>query len=363
MSKNQQHEFSPLDGIILSNFTTYAKLDPMIIQAFPRCPDATEVGIFIDLYPILKSCYKYTGTITDATCLASNIISMCVHYREFFRRKGVSSTFYIINALNCSQDNAILVPGYNDSMVQLVNARNNEKFILNNLKILKDICPYLPDIHFLSSPIFESSVLMAAVITKLQLMGIEVPYLIISKDLYPLSLIGEFKNIAQLIPKKVKENGKLADGSEIVNGDPIGFWNWYIKKREIQFSDLVKLGPQYYSMINALTRFPERNVKSMFPLNKTLEAFNRLILEGVITPMVPPSMFYLKPILERTFPSINTSTVQLRYNALSIPGPLHSFMQSADYGLLEFTNQYNPEIVRNFNNVLFSNNPIEIDKL
>lgn len=365
-SENQRNNFSTLDGIILSNFTTYAKLDPMIIQAFSGCPNATEVNVFIDLYPIVKSCYKYTGDIVDQTSLASNVISMCIHYREFFRRKGVYAHFYLINSINCSEEYSIAVPGYNDSMIQLINGRNNEKFILSNLTILKDICPYLPNIYFLSSPCYETSVLIAAIISKnINMYGTNaLPNLIISKDLYPVELVTEFPNTAILIPKKVKENGTLVDDSIIANNEPFSFWEWFKARRQIKFNDTILLAPFYYSIINALTRFPERNVKSLYSLTKTLKAFNLLITEGLITNAQSPSFEYLQLVLEKTFPNINIATVKLRYNALSaIHGALQTYMNSPEFQFALFENKYDANILKNYNSLLFSKNPIELDKL
>ena len=168
---NDSYRFS-IDGAIYGSFVKYDRLDQIVFDAFSntKIAQATDLNIFIDLYSIMHSLFSehYRVDFSNYTDITTCLINMCAHYRAFFRRLRVNTTFYLVFSTNCSPINRKYVAEYNEVFYNKTLVPESKKITGDNFKLLSAICPYLPDIHFINSMDgFEVSVIIAHLIEML----------------------------------------------------------------------------------------------------------------------------------------------------------------------------------------------------
>lgn len=95
-----------LDSLIYSHYIKYDHLINVILNEFRNTPEAncTHINLFIDVYSIIKTFYRRSDFIINKEqkyALASGIINMAAHYREYFRsRHNTKTDIFIISSFN-----------------------------------------------------------------------------------------------------------------------------------------------------------------------------------------------------------------------------------------------------------------------
>ena len=152
-----------IENIIYGSYVKTARLDQIVYEAFSNTSiaAATELNIFIDIYSVLHQSFSehYRVDYSNYTDITSGLINMCAHYRSYFRRLKVHTKFYLVFSTNTCEINRKFIAGYNEIFLTKCNVPEYKKIVNDNFNLLKILCPYLPDIHFLETK-HESSVLM-----------------------------------------------------------------------------------------------------------------------------------------------------------------------------------------------------------
>lgn len=345
----------PTQMIITSAFVKYERLAQLISHSFTNS-NATELNVYIDLYGIIKTLFSdsYRTDISDYTAMTSTLLNMCGHYRAFFKKLNVKTKIFLIFSYNIPEINTKLVADYNSKFAgKLKNQLIKEMVELNN-NLLETICPFLPDIFFLKTE-FESSVLIDRLIRD----GNKNPNLIISKDLYPCQLTYLHPSTAFIKPKKLNGEDISVIIPPIENINYIDdFWNMYCAARgSLQLArNSIQIHPINFTLLSAMTRFPERNYKSL--INNTTA--NKYILNIV---GMEPVKISVQSIVDSGVDKIPQQSIDSRQLALDILFMRQAFDSSIEGITIHLDNMSDPGAVNQICSQYFKDNPVELYKL
>ena len=127
-----------LEQIINAYLVRYDNLINIVSEAY-KGSSAETINIYIDMYSIIKTIHGTEFEMRDYNILASCVINMCGHYREFFwKRCNVTTNFYIVYSNNCPYINNQWVRAYNYKALKQFNAdRVKMDMIRYNVDLLK----------------------------------------------------------------------------------------------------------------------------------------------------------------------------------------------------------------------------------
>lgn len=360
-----------VDNIIRINFTKYDRLAEEVNRAFADTEYATSstINLYIDMYPMIHSMYstRYEVKIDDYLAIVSNIINMCAHYREYFKRYlGVYAKIFIVAGSNCNELNRKLVLDYNKEMYMKSNnvlMDNINKMLETNLDLLNILCPYLPDIHFIKTN-FETSVCINYIIQREKVAnGDTSPSIIISRDPYALQLVSCNNDVSLLRPKKSKEYGDQScmigpiDGNNKIKNEI--FWQFFSSLRSISQCNF-DIAPCNLSLLMALSKLDERNIKSVFNI-KSARKYIYNCIGDLNTTCQLSSLFTINKDLSDKVSELEISN---RFKAINIPFQTDTvYSSSMEAKLLNFSNREDSVAVKAINDRYFSNNPLAIDLL
>lgn len=348
----------PLEQLMVRNLIRYERLDSAIPYAFWNC-NSNKLNIYIDLYGFYRTLYsRHQRTlITDPMGFTSSIIDLCVHYRGYFKRYGITTKIFLISSYNTPEHTGIT--NYNPEMKQklkLAGVRGNIEF---NLEILNILCPYLPDIFFLKTE-FESSVLMNELIIREG----NTPSLIISTDLLPIQLCSIHENVAYIWPFKIKSGNDIEDISPICpprnhSEHELSFSYIIRRKQGKTTSDRISTSviASNFVLLEALFKFEDRK----FPTLMSKTAATRIIIEtpgGTETKLYPRDIFS-HPLLANK-PEEFLRNIELRFNALDVGIQSNFFNSSIEYSTLKYENLTDPDALNLINSKYFANNPLNL---
>lgn len=254
-----------ISTLFYSHMIKYQVLDKLISTAY-QGSEATEVNLFIDLYPIIKSLYKHSNEyiINSKHEFVAGILSMISHYRSFFKSIDVYPRIYFIHSVNCPELNRKLVSGYNKSM-ELAVTRGVTTELPADLRInnyLDDVTNFImqffkfvPNTNYYIPTTFESGVIINRIIHEDPDTN-KCPNIIISRDLYLMQLVANDVNTVMLKPVKYKGEDKSVF---ISSKDPIQFWNMFCGFRKIKPFEFT-LPCTSINTINSVCRVPERGL-------------------------------------------------------------------------------------------------------
>lgn len=270
-----------VDKTIMSNYVKYDRLKSLIDQ-FYQGSNAEILNIYIDLFPIIKSIYRLNSKcmFTDKLSIASCIVNMCAHYRQFFKtRYGVSTNIFLIYSLSTGESNRLFYNKFNKEFIT-DNRTDNLNGILNdNMVILAEIVQYLPNIMMRASDSVEANILIYDTILKEKTFGNTNPNLVITKDIYTMQLLEMGEDIKILRP--YKREGK--DESIIIDSS-----NWiecliYLRKVKLNITPEIKyIDSGLFGFVLSLTRLPERNIESFISLPIAIKNLSNLISNNKI---------------------------------------------------------------------------------
>lgn len=353
-----------IDGIVFSNAVRGERLTPLINSAFMNSPvaSANKINIYIDAYPIIRSIYSdtYEVDVNDKISLTANLINLCGHYRAFFKYNYQTyATIYIVYGRNCAGINAKFVQHYNRGMVKRLTSPKHEimdSIINTNGAILSKLCPYLPDIHFINTE-FETGVVIGHLINN-QPNNAHIPNIVISRDIYPLQLVGEYPNTFYIRPYKDVHGNDI---SSIIRPpytlkDTMDFWNYYFATKNTSQNN-VRIHPINLSAVMALAGLPERSIKAVMNTKTVINIIGRL--NGANA-----SQCAISSILENATTKISTEEASYRFHAIDIPFQdqcLYSTNVEANTLMLE--NKTNNDLVREIISKYFTSTPIDLQKI
>ena len=349
-----------VENLIYGAFVKYDRLQQQVFNTFSNTSiaTATHLNIFIDLYSILKSIFsEHNRTdISDYTAITTGIINMCSHYRGFFKKLSVHTTFYIIASLNTCDINRKFVIGYNEKFYGKSQIELFANMVNSNFELLELLCPYLPDIHFVKSPRnFESAVIMGHIIETLK---DGQPNLIISKDLYPLQLCYQYPYTSYLYPIK-KKNGIDESIMIPISEKPsfrFEFWNLVSNIRKFDVNSILDISPVNFCLFSAMNRFPERYLNGMLNVVAT-KNYIYSIIGGEDVKIYPMQLY------ENNAANLQVSLIEARLKTLDIQFMLPYYRNDPESRSIQFKNLRDDNIINMINAKFFAHNPIDVSKL
>lgn len=351
------------ENIIYSSFVKYDRLQKITYETFSNTAiaNARELHVFIDLYSALRSIFSehYRTDISDYTSITTGIINMCSHYREFYRRIGVKTTFYIIGSINTCDINRKFVAEYNHTFYEKSQIEIFATFVQNNFDLLEILCPYLPDIHFIKSPRnYEVSVIVGHLI---ELLGVgNYPNLIISRDLYTIQLTYKYPFTSILFPFKVRGVGDQSIMIPLMEKPSYkeDFWNLVKSIRKWNGYDFSKASPCNFSILCAMCRTPERELPAIVDIRAGLKIIERL--SGGNDLRINPTMLYQDIEISSKIP---VAQVEARLKTLDIDYMLPYYRSDPESSVIKFQNLNDVGAINTINARFFANNPIDLNRL
>ena len=95
-----------LNSLIYTHYIRYDHLKEIIFNEFRNSPEANcvHLNLFRDIFSIIKPFYRrddFNVDENDRYALASGVINMAAHYREYFRsRHSTKTDIYLISSFN-----------------------------------------------------------------------------------------------------------------------------------------------------------------------------------------------------------------------------------------------------------------------
>lgn len=350
-----------VEQILYGSFVKKDRLKTLVLETFSNTSigSATELNIFVDLYSILHSIFSehYRTDITDYTAVTSSMVNFCAHYRSFFRMLGVHTTFYFVYSNNCCALNRKFVAEYNNKYLEKVNIPVFRDMVNTNLDLLKILCPYLPDIHIITSDYnYEVGVVMANLIEKL---NDGKPNMIISRDIIPIQLTYLYPNTSYLYPLKSSKNG---DQSMMI---PINekveyrykFWSLVSHVLHCNVAKVSDISPINYPLFLAASKCPHRNLTAICTCLQSAKMIRNVV--GSADVRVIPEQLLNSPILN----GYPIAPIYARMRALDITLQLPYFRNSPESTNLDFSNLKDDGTIHTINSQFFANNPLDLQRL
>jgi len=329
-----------------------------IVNAVYAKSNASTINIYIDMYSMIKSLYSNREyEINDYAALTACIINMCAHYREFFKtRYKTKSRFFIVYSKNCSYMNNQFYSEYNYKNLGMFNANKKiDDMVKNNIELLKTLCPYLDDIHFIPGT-FETGVIIYDLMCRNELID-DSPHMIITKDKYNYQLATARNDVTILRPKK--SNGE--DMSYSISYNNLIFT--YYNERNFKMKEPNMLSSALVSLIMTLSSVPERNIKSLFNISRTIKILNKAV-KGfkIIDGYNSDTEVIWNGIYNDDF-KIGYPTFENRFKAIDIRLQHSIFINTPEAKSIQFKNLVDPETVRSINNMYFKSTPLDLNRL
>ena len=348
-----------LENILYSSYVKNERLERIVYDTFSNTSiaSATELNVFIDLYSVLKQIFSehFRTQISDPTGILSCIINMCGHYRYFFKRLGVHTSFYLIASFNTCEYNEKFFKGYNATFKAKSEIDLFRKITEANFGLLEELVPYLPDIYFIrSEKQYEVAVIIAYLI---ELLNDGKPNLIISKDMYPIQLCAYYPYTSYLYPMKRRGEGDYSIMLPI-NEKPsfqYEFWKMISDWHKFDINHVLDIHPTNIAFLWALNRFLPRDIL----LFKNIQATKKIILDlsGGNGKISPEMMQY-----DANYNSSYFTTLY-RYNALDPLVLLPYYRQDPESKKINFSNLRDDAKVNEINAKYLSNNPLDLSRL
>lgn len=374
-----------LDSLIYSHYIKYDHLINVILNEFRNTPEAncTHINLFIDVYSIIKTFYRRSDFIINEEqkyALASGIINMAAHYREYFRsRHNTKTDIFIISSFNDNRFTRETCSEYKPSID--FNRDEVTDYIVENIKILDAIVPYLPNIYFKHYDTTTTGVAILDIINYNHSHGNNDPNIILSKDIvnYQLVNVNSSKTIILRAKKKMVEkyNGlDTEDHSFIINRNNL--LKVFLDSRTSEqtknaSSDILnkrmqllnQINPEFLSALLTVTRVPEYGMQSILQIPYTISLFYKMIVEDKfvlnqynsnIENMVEIISGYIKK-------KINKDQIVRRFKVLDIPYQYNMFKIANIEVYEKVDDLYNANMIKEINEKFFKHYPLDLNVL
>lgn len=253
-------------GVIYGYYVKYDKLAQLINANFKNS-NVTKLTMFVDVYDILLHLKHYIinrdqNTITSRYFIASQIINICAHYREFFRRYyHVDTEFYLVYSdITSAESNELFYKNFKKELL-----RDNESFyslVNDNINMLKIICKYIPNVFYIESYNIE----FATTVTDIMISNsVNTISIILTKDYYSYQLVRP--SIYILRPKK----NRSEDNSILIGTSNVA----YEYLNEITTSKIrIPIAYSQLSILMSLYKVPNRNIKQLVSISRLSKLYS-----------------------------------------------------------------------------------------
>lgn len=362
---------------LFKNYITYDMLYHLNFKAFYGETDADRCNIFIDLNSYTKSLfddYPQFSYKNPSTPVAASVINLVAHLRYYYlSRHNTYSRFYLVWGENIPDEAIKHKSDYNAHYYQAFNAKTVMRdLIYKNLDILKDICPYLPDIYFINGGRQEVSVCIAALIDNPGMSHIfdpstKAPNIIFTKDPYAYQLICNCSNTYIFRPKKSKgANGMVIDDS------------WIVTKKNLIGAYLIETSGRLtqahkdidwtqFELMLDLTGLKARHAKGTTTNTNAIRILKHMNdTFGVMKNDIPVNLFMQNLLFhsdeDTKLRGYNFLMIEDVHNTVNLPHQFDVFKASPQYLSIfsDIVDLVAPEDVKEINNKYFIDYPLDL---
>lgn len=352
-----------IDITVGMNYVKYDQLGLLVMSSY-QGSNATELNIFVDINSIIRPLFGSANyQIKDPLELSSQIINLCAHYRNFFRRMDVVTKFYLVYGLNCPEANNILVKGYNHVFIESYMKRKDVRdMVENNMKALEVLCPYLPGIYFFNVRDNETSAFIHHIIKKLELDNKQkyplTENLVISKDVLCTQLIPEC-NVKMLRPKKIQGG----DQSFIISHD--NFWIAFMSKMNNVKIPNICIPDIFISNILAMTRVPERCMSSIKSIPHAYGIIEKMYTLGYLSNTDKVyNQSSINSVLQIMQVNHNPTELEFRWKAISSKFQAENIIaNNPAYNVIRCDDLNDIKSLHSIANREYANCPIDLERL
>ena len=348
-------------------FITYNQLikENRVFANIERWAECSDVDIYIDMNSATKELFYNKPPTNGGAEIASTIINLCGHYREYYRRYHQCETrFFIVYSINRPKNCVDIFDEYNSSNIM----RQMSKPIIYDMimkacSYLDAICKYIPDVFFIYSD-YETPIVIYDSIEYRQ--AKPYPSLILTKD--PLTCaVTAFSNKCIV----VRPYKSMAKGIKKIDK------SYFIKQHDVMPHIIHEytnkslpiyraLSPSLISVIFALCGVNQRNITMLLNINEAVTTlYNGIVYGDIVNGYNDINVIYDKLNLAKF--GVSRKEIQDRFTMLDIPTQ-HAIMCNElsigvdDYNI-RVVNIDDPNKVRYMNDTEFVNCPIYLDKL
>jgi hypothetical protein len=352
--------------ILYGSYIRYDRLFEMTKFAFYGKTDSENVNIYIDIYSILKGLYT-RGTnikINDSYAIASCIINLAIHLRAYFdTRHRVASKIFIIYGGARPVSAISQYPTYNMKNIQMEESNQYLKqLIIDNLEVIKILCPYLFDIYAIVDYENEFSVITSALIDSESENG-RTPNIVYSKDPMAYQLVA-FKPRTFLYRPKKRNN---MDCSWVVTKSTL-YASYRYGELGLTKQFETCLDVKMFSIYQAIAGIKSRNIPSNKNGNATVKLLEAAVqsnvfsngynASGIMRDNTAFTQFCTSSNIDYHELMARFASIDLLYQTM-IYKTTPSFIGAAA-GII---NLYNPQEVRNINDKYFQTYPLDLNRV
>lgn len=343
--------YCTVEQMVMSYAIKYNRLGGIINELYgnSKYSSATQLHLFINLTDIFKSISSNPGCQKNASSISASILNLCAHYRSFFRN-GYSTEIkiFLIRSLEQYPHNKKFHPEYgkqNASQILYDNSINEA------CGLLEVVCPYLHDIQIITTP-HEFSV-MALNITNY--FNLDIPHIALTKDITAFQLA--YPDLRFTILRPLKSKGE--DLSYYVNGSNL--IPTYYAIRKIDSTPRV-IEPQYYPLLLAMTKLPERNLRSLISIRDAVKIIDSLISKvGPLPLNMNPFTAIPENMLKEVFGKNESKIYEIsyRYNAINLYGIYEAYKFNDIIPYNGIINLSDPDGINEVSNKYYKKYPVD----
>lgn len=349
-------------------FVTYKQLveENRIFANIDKWANCSNIDIYIDMNSATKELFYNKPLVNGGAEVASTLLNLCGHYREYYRKFHQCETrFFIIYSINRPKNCVDIFDEYNSpNIMKQMRDPIIYDMITKACSYLDEICKYIPDVFFIYSD-YETSVTIYDSIDFRQ----QKPYpsLIISKDPLTCSVVAFSDNCLILRPHKSMVSG----GNYKIDK------SYFIKQKEImphiihEYTNknlpiYRELSPKFIPVIFSLCGLKKRNISKLLNINEAVTSIYNGIQDGSIVNGYN-HIELLYDALRIEFFGVSKKEIFDRYVMMDMITQHNTMVNELSLGVDEYdfkvVNVEDPERVHFLNNTEFKNCPIYLDRL
>lgn len=345
--------------LVYRNFIKYPELRKLTQEAFGGST-ATHLNIYIDLYSMLLELYRRDIQFVEPTVIASTMINLCAHMRSYYGiHHNVTTSFFMVYG-DIFWYNKLFLPEYN--------ANNEDRVFKNqfvvekihtNMSILGLLCPYLPDIHYVTKP-YEAMTVMLDIMDKEELEGNTSPNLVLSRDPNAIQLTIKDNTVLFFNDKK-KDVSYHADRKYAINSYLLKLHNG------TNCNNMFKIAGLDGSLLNiliTLSSLRSRGISSLYPMNKAINIVKAAVKRGsIINGLNTDPVAIYNGLFVGNECKIDIDSFCLRFKAIDLTTQHMFYMNDASSSTPYKSDLVDVEAVQTINNQYFRNNPLDLNRL
>lgn len=341
-------------GCIRGYYVRYEQLALLINNNF-KGSNANTVDLFIDMADIMRKLNGFLsqskGIINDGLVVASGIINMVGHYRQFFASRYQCDTRVWIVASMSGQTQKL----FYSKFIPVADSLDisTRQLYTNNLSLMDLICKNIPNVQVeMCNCEFATKVLQIY-----DKEPIKNPLICITKDPFAFQICGSQYLSYVLRPRK--SNG--SDTSYMVTRESVIESYAFELSKKCDQPVARMINPEMISLFMAMTRVPSRGIHTLYMIPTALKKLNALSATGY-----PYDIdFVLDQFTQSAGGIKNPYELINRFKACDACYiQLEGYKNTPEAKLYNgIVNLYDPAGIKDINNQYFKKYPLDLDIL